>query len=104
LNLRKAFENRQDRLLPAFKIGELALAIFQNRRVGFGCLSKSASWLWPAFKTGEMALAGFQKLSAQLREICCPIGAKDLNSPVLKRFLQIQKVFALNGKEFMNSI
>jgi hypothetical protein len=66
LNLRKAFENRQDRLLPAFKIGELALAGFQNRRVGSGCLSKSASWLWLAFKTGKMALAGLKKLSAQL--------------------------------------
>jgi hypothetical protein len=41
LNLRKAFENRQDRLLPAFKIGELALASFQNRRVGAGQLSKA---------------------------------------------------------------
>jgi hypothetical protein len=64
LNLRKTFENRQDGLFPAFKIGELALASFQNRRNGSGCLSKSASWLCPAFKTGEMALAGFQKLSA----------------------------------------
>jgi hypothetical protein len=86
LNLQKALENPQDRLLPAFKIGELALADFQNRRVGSGCLSKSASWLWLAFKTGEMALAGFQKLLAQLREICYPIGAKDSNSPVLKSF------------------
>jgi hypothetical protein len=91
-------------LLPACKIGELALADFQNRRVGSGFLSKSASWLWPAFKTGKMALASFQKLSAQLREICYPIGAKDLNSPVLKSFLQIQKVFALNGNECINSI
>jgi hypothetical protein len=104
LNLQKAFENRQDRLLPTCKIGELALASFQNQRVGFGCLSKSASWLWPAFKSGEMALAGFQTLSAQLREICYPIGAKDLNSPVLKSFSQIQKVFALNSKEFINLI
>jgi hypothetical protein len=71
--LRKAFENRQDKLLPSFKIGELALAGFQNRQVGSGCLSKSASWLSPAFKTGELALAGFQKLSAQLREIWYPI-------------------------------
>jgi hypothetical protein len=30
-------------------------------------------------KTGELALIGFQKLSAQIREICYPIGAKDLN-------------------------
>jgi hypothetical protein len=104
LNLRKVFENRKDRLLPAFKIGELALARFQNRQVGFGCLSKSVSWLWPAFKTGEMALASFQKLSAQLRVICYPTGAKDLNSPVFKSFSQIQKVFALKGKEFINSI
>jgi hypothetical protein len=58
----------------------------------------------PAFKIGELALAGFQKLSAQLREICYPIGAKDLKTPVLKSFSQIQKVFALNGKEFINSI
>jgi hypothetical protein len=64
-------------------------------------LSKSASWLWPAFKIGKMALAGFQnrhlagfqKLSAQPREISYPIGAKDLNSPVLKSFSQIQKGF-----------
>jgi hypothetical protein len=68
--VRKAFENRRDRLLPAFKISELALAGFQNRRVGSGCPSKSASWLWP----------------------------------VLKSFSQIQKVFVLNGKEFINSI
>jgi hypothetical protein len=93
LNLRKAFENRQDRLLPAFKISELALAGFQNWQVGSGCLSKSANWLWPAFKTGEMALAGFQKLSAQLREICYPIGAKDLNLPVLKSFFANSKGF-----------
>jgi hypothetical protein len=97
LNLRKAFENRRDRLWPAFKIGKLALAGFQNRRVGSGRLSKLASWLWPVFKIGELALAGFQKLSAQLQEICSPIGAKDLNLPVLRSFSQIQKLSELNG-------
>jgi hypothetical protein len=51
-----------------------------------------------------MALAGFQKLSAQLREICYPKGAKDLNSPILKSFSQFQKIFVLNGKEFINLI
>jgi hypothetical protein len=30
LNLQKAFENRQDGLWPAFKIGDLALACFQK--------------------------------------------------------------------------
>jgi hypothetical protein len=54
----------------ALKIGKLALS---------GRLSESVSWLWPAFKIGDLALAGFQKLSAQLPEICYPIGAKDLN-------------------------
>jgi predicted component of type VI protein secretion system len=83
LTLRKACENRQDGLWPAFKIGGLALA---------------------AFKISKLALAGFQKLSAQVREICYPIGAKDLNLPNLKSFSQIQKLFVLNSKEFINSI
>jgi hypothetical protein len=43
LNLQKAFENRQDGLWQAFKIGELALAGIQTRRVGSGRLSKLAS-------------------------------------------------------------
>jgi hypothetical protein len=73
-------------LWPAFKIGELALAAFQNRRVGSGQLSKPASLLWPTFKS-----------VAQLREIHYPIGAKGLNLPLLKSFSQIHKVFALNG-------
>jgi hypothetical protein len=67
LNLQKAFENRVDKLWPAFKIGELALASFQNQQVGSGWLLKSASWLWSAFKISKLALAGFQKLSAPLR-------------------------------------
>jgi hypothetical protein len=50
LNLRKAFENRQDRLLSAFKIGEMALAGFQN----------FVSWLWLPFKISELALASIQ--------------------------------------------
>jgi hypothetical protein len=78
----KSFLNRRDRLWPAFK--------------------KSASWLCLAFKIGELAmavelalagfqnrresLAGFQKLLAQLREICYPVGATDLNSTVLISF------------------
>jgi hypothetical protein len=45
----------------------------------------------------RLSLAGFQKLSVQLGDICDTIGAKDLNSPVLKSFRQIQKLLALNG-------
>jgi hypothetical protein len=97
--LRKAFENRVDRLWLTFKIGELALASFQNRRVGSGWLLKSASWFWPAFKIGKLALAGFQKLSAQLRVICYPIGAKDLNLPVLKRFDKFKSFSCYTGKQ-----
>jgi hypothetical protein len=71
--------------------------------IGLGRLSKLAGTALPAFlkrivqletygglKTRELALAGFQKLSEQLQEICCPIGANDLKSPVLKSFKQIQ--------------
>jgi hypothetical protein len=84
LNLRKAFKNRQDRLWPAFKLGEFTLAGIKMGELAL------------AFKIGDLALVGFHKLSAQLRGICYP-GAKDLNSPVLKSFSQIQKLFALNG-------
>jgi hypothetical protein len=48
-------------------------------------------------KPVKLPLAGFQKLSAQLWDICYSIGAKDLNSPVLKRFQKIQKLLALNA-------
>jgi len=64
-----------------------ALPAFQkeiNHRKRIWRISKPARWPWPVLKTGELALAGFQKLSAQLQKICCPIGGKDLNSPVLK--------------------
>jgi hypothetical protein len=54
------------------------------------------------FKTAKLTLAGFQKLSAQLQEICYPIGARDLNLPVLKHFSQIQKLFTPKDYEFIN--
>jgi hypothetical protein len=98
LNLQKLLKTGKKRLWPAFKIGEFALASFQNRQVGSGWLLKSVSWFWPALKIGKLALAGFKKLSAQLREICYPIGAKDFNLPVLKSLSQIQKLFGLTAK------
>jgi hypothetical protein len=67
LNLRKAFENWQDKLLPAFKIGELALAAFQNRRVGSGRLSKAlgaATRNLLSNRSKGFELAGFKKLFA----------------------------------------
>jgi hypothetical protein len=67
LNLRKAFENRQDRLLPAFKIGELALAGFQNRRNGSGRLSKAfgtAPRNLLSNRSKGFELTGFKKLFA----------------------------------------
>jgi hypothetical protein len=44
-------------------------------------------WPWPAFKT-----------SRQLREICCPMGAKDLKSPVFESFEQIKKLWRYTAK------
>jgi hypothetical protein len=105
LNLRKTFENRQDRLLPAFKIGELALAGFQNQRVGSGCLSKSASWLWPAIKTGKKNGSGrlSKALGAATRNLLSN-RSKGFELTGFKKLFAIQKVFALNFKEFINSI
>jgi hypothetical protein len=65
--LRKAFENRQDWLLPAFKIGELALAGFQNWQNGFGRLSKAlgaATRNLLSNRCKGFELAGFKKLFA----------------------------------------
>jgi hypothetical protein len=59
------------------KAFEFAKKLLKTGEIGSGQLSKPGSWLWPAFKISELALADFQKL----REICYPIGAKDLNSP-----------------------
>jgi hypothetical protein len=83
-------------------------------KIRSGRLSKSASWLWLPFKIGELALAGFQNrrngsgrlskaLSAATRNLLSN-RSKGFDSPVLKSFSQIQKVFTLNGKEFINSI
>jgi hypothetical protein len=57
-------------LWPAFKIGELALAGFRNRRVGSGQLSKALSSaprnLLPNRSKG-FELASFKKLFANLK-------------------------------------
>jgi hypothetical protein len=77
--------------LPAFKSGGRCVARFSKENCS------SATYL-PDFKTGEVAPCQFSKaLGATLRHSWCPIGAKDLNSPVLKRFQQIQKLLGLNG-------
>jgi hypothetical protein len=79
-------------------------------QIGFGRLSKSASWLWLAFKIGKLALAGFQNRQVGSGRLSKALGAaprnllsnrskglKDLNLPVLKSFSEIRKLFALNG-------
>jgi hypothetical protein len=83
LNLRKAFENRVDRLCPAFKIGELALAGFENRRNGSGRLLK-------VLGAATRNMLSNRRKGSELADF--------------KSFSQIQKVFALNGKEFINLI
>jgi hypothetical protein len=104
LNLQKAFENRQGRLLPAFKIGELPLAIFENRRVGSGCLSKSVSWLWPAFKTGKNSSGLLLKALGAVMRNMLSNRSKGFELAGFKKFFANSKGFALNGKEFINSI
>jgi hypothetical protein len=74
-------------LWPAFKIGELALAAFQNRRVGSGRLSK------PANGSGRLLKA----LSAARRNLLS-------NRSKGFELADFKKVFALNSKEFINSI
>jgi hypothetical protein len=85
--------------------------LFKTGEIATRQLSKVVGAVLPAFqkriarrqpicqisKPVMLPLTGFQKLSAQLWDICCPIGAKDLISPVLKRFQQIQKLLPLNG-------
>jgi hypothetical protein len=58
-------------LWPAFKIGELALAAFQNRRVGSGWLSKAlGAALRNQFtkRSKGFELAGFKKLFANSKD------------------------------------
>jgi hypothetical protein len=83
LNLRKDFENRVDKLWPAFKIGELALAGFQNRRNGSGRLSKA------------LGAATRNMLSNR---------SKGFELADLKKLFANSKGFRANGKEFINLI
>ncbi len=89
--------------------------LFKTGEIAIGRLSKVVGAVLPAFqkrivrrqpicqisKPVRLPLAGFQKLSAQLWDICFPIGAKDLNSPVLKRFQKIQKLLAPTVKNLI---
>jgi hypothetical protein len=81
LNLRKAFKTgkigscRLSKLVswlwPTFKIGELALAAFQNRRVGSGRLSKALDAAPRNLLTKRsegFELAGFKKLFANSKD------------------------------------
>jgi hypothetical protein len=72
------------------KVVGAVLAVFQKRTVYQQPVCKIS-------KLTRLPLAGFQKLSVQLRDICNPIGAKYLNSPILKSFQQIQKLPVLSG-------
>jgi hypothetical protein len=52
----------------------------------------------PNFKAIQNCpLDGFQKLLVQLQEICYPIGAKYMITAVLKSFLRIPTLLALNS-------
>jgi hypothetical protein len=82
LNLRKAFENRRDRLCPAFKIGELALAGFQ---------------------IGELALVGFQSQQVGSCRLSKALGAAPRNLlPNRSKGFELAgfKIFFANSKAF----
>ncbi len=83
LNLWKHFENQLDGPWPAFKSGGHCAACFSKENYLIGKI-------FGRFENRQLALAGFQKLAAQLWEICYSIGAKNLNSPVLKNLSPIQ--------------
>jgi hypothetical protein len=60
-------------LWPTFKIGELALASFQNRRVGSGWLSKALGAAPINLLTNRskgFELASFKKLFANSKDFC----------------------------------
>ncbi len=97
LNLLKVFQNQWDCLWQAFKSGRCCPAHFPK----YNCSSATD---FCCCHISKLPLAGFQKLLLQLRDICNPIGAKDLNLPVLKSFQQIQKLLVLNGEELINLV
>jgi hypothetical protein len=83
-------------------------------KIGSCRLSKSASWLWPAFKIGQLALAAFQNRRNGSGRLSKALGAatrnllsdrsKGFEHADFKKLFANSKVFALNGKEFINSI
>jgi hypothetical protein len=95
----------------SFRICEKLL---KTGKIGSCRLSKSASWLWLPFKIGELALTGFQNRRNGSGQLSKALGAamrnllsnrsKGFELAGFKSFSQIQKVSALNGKEFINSI
>jgi hypothetical protein len=54
------------------------------------------------FKTGEIAPGQFSKALDAARQVCHPIGAKDLSLPVSKGFGQIKKPMARQLRTFIS--
>jgi hypothetical protein len=91
LNLLKAFQNWQDCHWQAFKSGERCACPLLKENCS------SATYFCRISKSARLSLSAFHKLLVQLRDISHPIGAKDVNSPILKSCQQIQKLLALNS-------
>jgi hypothetical protein len=68
------------------KVVDIMLPAFQKRIVH----QKPIMWI---SKSTRLDLAGFQKLSVQLKEICNPRGAKNLDWPAFKSIVKIKKAF-----------
>jgi hypothetical protein len=88
--VQKAFELAKSFSKPAISAltdsqkGRVMCCTFFKRELFIG--NKSGGFENPA----KLALVGFQKHLVQRLEICYPMRAKDLNSPVLKSFQQFK--------------
>jgi hypothetical protein len=73
------------------KAGQRYFAGFESRPEPTHQFLKAARANSPILKAGQSQIADFESRQEPIL-------------PVFKSFLQIQKLFALNGKEFVNSI
>jgi hypothetical protein len=93
LNLPKIFKTVRLALAGVSKLVGVVLPTFQTRIVPGEPVSQILNWR-------DCPLPDLKRFSAG-QEIFYPIGAKDLTTPVLESFLQIQKLLALPAKNLL---
>jgi hypothetical protein len=83
------------------------LKLVKTGKMATGRLSKTVGAMLPAFQKRIIHWQSICRISKALGASPrhrCPVVAKDLNSPVLKSFQQIQKLLPQNGSELINSV